>query len=61
MLSECCGAPALGELSENIGRCSKCKEMADFYDEDADPTPWCNWCGAQRPEQCKCGPIPENF
>lgn len=28
--SNCCDAPLEGELDGNIGRCSKCKEMAEF-------------------------------
>ncbi len=30
MVSNCCGATALGELDEIWGRCSDCKEMAEF-------------------------------
>ena len=25
-----------------------------------DPTPYCNFCGAQEQSRCKCGPIAEN-
>jgi hypothetical protein len=27
---------------------------------DHDPTPWCQYCGARRSQDCRCGPIPEN-
>ncbi len=27
---------------------------------DYDPTPWCDGCGAMKPENCHCGPIAEN-
>jgi hypothetical protein len=29
-------------------------------DECADPTPWCNCCGAKERTRCKCGPIAKN-
>ena len=27
-LSECCGAPILGEIVDDIGRCSQCQEWS---------------------------------
>lgn len=35
MLSECCEAPATGEIIDGLGVCSKCKEWSDFYIVDA--------------------------
>jgi hypothetical protein len=29
-------------------------------EQDEDPTPWCNGCGARRKENCHCGPIADN-
>lgn len=29
-------------------------------DSNYDPTRWCNDCGAQRQEDCKCPPLPSN-
>lgn len=29
-LSNCCSAPALGEVFRSFGRCSDCLEMAEF-------------------------------
>ncbi len=35
MLSICCGAESTDEVSDNTGRCSRCKENAMFeFDED---------------------------
>lgn len=36
ILSNCCGAMPLGEVSDGEGRCSDCKEMATFGGEDDD-------------------------
>ncbi len=30
--SECCNAPAIGEVIESQGRCSDCCEMAEFVE-----------------------------
>lgn len=32
--SNCCGAPALGEIFEGFAPCSDCKEMAEFKMEE---------------------------
>ncbi len=32
-LSNCCGAPLMGESFLNVGRCSDCLEMATFEAE----------------------------
>jgi hypothetical protein len=29
-------------------------------EDDEDPTPWCQHCGAMTRERCGCGPIAEN-
>jgi len=35
LLSNCCGAQYLGELSDdNVGRCADCKDMAEFTNEE---------------------------
>ena len=33
-LSQCCGAPPLGEIFNNFAICSDCKEQADFSPEE---------------------------
>lgn len=39
ILSECCGAPALGEISDDgFGICADCKEHAEFREEEEDAT-----------------------
>jgi len=32
--SDCCDAPAMGEVIDGIGICAKCKEHASFTNED---------------------------
>lgn len=33
--SNCCDAPVIGEIDrDGFGRCSKCKEMAEFFTDD---------------------------
>ena len=34
LVSECCGAIPLTETYENMGRCSRCKDNTEFYDEE---------------------------
>ena len=34
LVSNCCWRKADGEVVDGIGRCSKCKEMASFVDEN---------------------------
>ena len=29
-------------------------------EEEPDPTPWCNACGARTKARCDCGPIADN-
>ncbi len=46
-LSECCDAPRWGDFESDI--CQKCKEHAEFYDEDDRSCPKCRgdsviWC-----------------
>ena len=33
-LSNCCYAPPIYELDDNLGHCSQCKENAVFEDEE---------------------------
>ncbi len=33
-LSNCCGAPALGEIHEGFAFCRECREMAEFVREE---------------------------
>jgi hypothetical protein len=50
--------PALCESCHDVvvERGETCEECAS----DADPTPWCDHCGAMQKRQCRCGPIAEN-
>lgn len=36
------------------------EDEPEIEDEDYDPTPWCNGCGAMRKADCHCGPIADN-
>ena len=38
--------------------CPYCAD--DAYEEDYDPTRWCDGCGAMVESECDCGPIAEN-
>jgi len=31
-----------------------------YGSEDDDPSPYCQYCGAQRKETCTCGPMADN-
>ena len=35
LVSECCGAIPLTDTYEKMGKCSKCKEDTEFYEENA--------------------------
>lgn len=37
-----------------------CCNEAPIPEDEFDPTPYCSWCNARKPEQCDCGPIAEN-
>lgn len=39
-LSNCCTAAPLGEITDNLGTCSQCKEHAEFIPELLDPQEW---------------------
>ena len=34
LVSECCGAIPLTDTYENMGKCRKCKEDTEFYEEE---------------------------
>ena len=34
LVSECCGAIPLTESYDVMGKCSKCKDHTEFYDEE---------------------------
>lgn len=38
VLSNCCGAPALGEVINGEGMCSDCKEHAEFEENEEEST-----------------------
>lgn len=33
--------------------CEHCEQL-DQVHPDHDPSPWCQYCGAQRPKDCDC-------
>ena len=35
-VSECCGMPALGEIVNNTGICSQCREWTGFEEREED-------------------------
>tara|TARA_Y100000310_G_scaffold87256_1_gene84075 strand:+ start:416 stop:529 length:114 start_codon:yes stop_codon:yes gene_type:complete len=34
LVSECCGATPLTDTYEDMGKCGKCKEDTEFYNEE---------------------------
>lgn len=40
--------------------CRDCLSSDLTTESDYDPTPWCNYCGARKREQCHCGPLAKN-
>lgn len=35
-------------------------DLAELVNEAEDPSPYCTWCGANTPKNCKCPPRAEN-
>jgi hypothetical protein len=52
--------PVEGTGKQSMQACTKNDAGLVQPDDDADPTPWCNQCGARKQAQCKCGPIADN-
>ena len=35
-------------------------EVVQHYQDECDPSRWCDGCGARTKERCVCGPIADN-
>ncbi len=58
-LSECCGAPSLGEIHDGWGMCADCREHAEFLtEEECEECSGSGWYAAPdkqgNPEQQQC-------
>lgn len=60
---ECVGCGTripLCRVKKQDSLCHDCHSDAGAIDDDYDPSPWCQYCGAMEQEHCKCGPIAAN-
>ena len=59
---ECCaGTGVCTDIRGDEGACMTCNGSGHHkWDDDYDPSPYCQYCGAMRKASCTCGPIAEN-